>query len=105
MRFARGRGISIHAEEDPHPPVLEPHAAPLRELRQPGFVETDMWTMVSRDQGALLGMTAEEFTRQRAAQVPLGRMEKPEDVATAVSPPWVGLRPSDGNDTQLQPAV
>jgi meso-butanediol dehydrogenase/(S,S)-butanediol dehydrogenase/diacetyl reductase len=51
----------------------------------PGFVETDMWSMVSRDQGKLLGMTAEEFTRQRAAQVPLGRMEKPEDVAHVVA--------------------
>ena len=51
----------------------------------PGFVETDMWTMVARDQGALLGMTPEEFTRQRASQVPLGRMEKPEDVAHVVA--------------------
>jgi meso-butanediol dehydrogenase / (S,S)-butanediol dehydrogenase / diacetyl reductase len=51
----------------------------------PGFVETDMWTMVSRDQGKLLGMTAEEFTRQRASQVPLGRMETPEDVAHVVA--------------------
>ena len=51
----------------------------------PGFVETDMWSVVSRDQGKLLGMTAEEFTRQRAAQVPLGRMEKPEDVAHVVA--------------------
>jgi 3-oxoacyl-[acyl-carrier protein] reductase len=50
----------------------------------PGFVETDMWTMVARDQGALLGMTADEFTRQRRAQVPLGRMEKPEDVASVI---------------------
>jgi NAD(P)-dependent dehydrogenase (short-subunit alcohol dehydrogenase family) len=50
----------------------------------PGFVETDMWTEVSRDQGALLGLTAEEFTRQRAAQVPLGRMERPEDVASVI---------------------
>ena len=51
----------------------------------PGFVETDMWTVVSRDQGALLGMTPEEFTRQRTAQVPLGRMEKPEDVAHVIA--------------------
>src|SRR5260370_11015856 len=51
----------------------------------PGFVETDMWTVVSRDQGKLLGMTPEEFTRQRAASVPLGRMEKPEDVAHVVA--------------------
>jgi meso-butanediol dehydrogenase / (S,S)-butanediol dehydrogenase / diacetyl reductase len=50
----------------------------------PGFVETDMWQMVARDQGKLLGMTAEEFTRQRRAQVPLGRMETPEDVARVI---------------------
>jgi meso-butanediol dehydrogenase/(S,S)-butanediol dehydrogenase/diacetyl reductase len=51
----------------------------------PGFVETDMWSQVSREQGALLGMTAEEFTRHRAASVPLGRMEKPEDVAHVIA--------------------
>jgi 3-oxoacyl-[acyl-carrier protein] reductase len=50
----------------------------------PGFVETDMWTAVARDQGALLGMSPEEFTRQRVAQVPLGRMERPEDVASVI---------------------
>jgi NAD(P)-dependent dehydrogenase (short-subunit alcohol dehydrogenase family) len=50
----------------------------------PGFVETDMWAMVSRDQGKLLGMSAEEFTRQRRSQVPLGRMETPEDVAKVI---------------------
>src|SRR5499427_5145603 len=50
----------------------------------PGFVETDMWRMVARDQGALLGLSSEEFTRQRLAQIPLGRMEHPEDVATVI---------------------
>ena len=50
----------------------------------PGFVETDMWTKVSQEQGAVLGMTAEEFTNQRRAQVPLGRMERPEDVASVI---------------------
>ena len=51
----------------------------------PGFVETDMWAMVARDQGKLLGQTPEEFTRQREKQVPLGRMEKPEDVANVIA--------------------
>jgi NAD(P)-dependent dehydrogenase (short-subunit alcohol dehydrogenase family) len=51
----------------------------------PGFVETDMWTKVAKEQGALLGLTPEEFTRQRAAAVPLGRMEKPEDVAHVIA--------------------
>src|SRR2546425_2782503 len=50
----------------------------------PGFVQTDMWTAVAREQGALLGISAEEFTRQRLAQIPLGRMERPEDVASVI---------------------
>ena len=51
----------------------------------PGFVETDMWTMVARDQSKLLGLTPEEFTRQREKAVPLGRMERPEDVANVIA--------------------
>jgi NAD(P)-dependent dehydrogenase (short-subunit alcohol dehydrogenase family) len=50
----------------------------------PGFVETDMWLAVSREQGQLMGLTPDEFTRQRASQVPLGRMERPEDVAHVI---------------------
>jgi NAD(P)-dependent dehydrogenase (short-subunit alcohol dehydrogenase family) len=50
----------------------------------PGFVETDMWTLVAREQGALLGVSPEEFTRQRLGQIPLGRMERPEDVANVI---------------------
>jgi NAD(P)-dependent dehydrogenase (short-subunit alcohol dehydrogenase family) len=50
----------------------------------PGFVETDMWTLVAREQGALMGLSPEEFTRQRVAQIPLGRMERPEDVANVI---------------------
>ena len=51
----------------------------------PGFVETDMWTIVARDQGALLGLSPEEFTRRRLETVPLGRMERPEDVANVIA--------------------
>jgi NAD(P)-dependent dehydrogenase (short-subunit alcohol dehydrogenase family) len=50
----------------------------------PGFVETDMWTAVARELGALLGLSPEEFTRQRVALVPLGRMERPDDVASVI---------------------
>lgn len=50
----------------------------------PGYVETDMWRAVSQEQGALLGLSAEDFTEQRAAQVPLGRMERAEDVARVI---------------------
>jgi len=51
----------------------------------PGFVETDMWQMVARDQSKLLGLTPEEFTQQRQKSVPLGRMEKPQDVANVIA--------------------
>ncbi len=50
----------------------------------PGFVETDMWHQVAREQGTLLGQTPEEFTRRRVESVPLGRMERPEDVAAVI---------------------
>jgi len=50
----------------------------------PGFVETDMWSQVSKEQSALLGLTPEEFNRQRKAAVPLGRMETAEDVASVI---------------------
>jgi len=41
-------------------------------------------TMIAHEQSALLGMTPEEFTRQREKSVPLGRMERPEDVANVI---------------------
>ncbi len=50
----------------------------------PGYVETDMWASLARDQGTLLGQSPDEFTRERTRQVPLGRMERPEDVANAI---------------------
>jgi len=50
----------------------------------PGFVDTDMWMAVAREQGGLMGLSPEDFTRERAAQVPLGRMERPEDVAHVI---------------------
>ena len=50
----------------------------------PGFVETDMWSKVAREQGALLGMSAGGVHAPAGGVVPLGRMEKPEDVASVI---------------------
>jgi NAD(P)-dependent dehydrogenase (short-subunit alcohol dehydrogenase family) len=50
----------------------------------PGFVETEMWKVVEGELGKLSGISAEEFTRRRLGQVPLGRMERPEDVARVI---------------------
>jgi NAD(P)-dependent dehydrogenase (short-subunit alcohol dehydrogenase family) len=43
-----------------------------------------MWTSVVHAQAALFEQTPEEFARQRRFQVPLGRMERPEDVANVI---------------------
>ncbi|MCC6177055.1 MAG: SDR family oxidoreductase [Chloroflexi bacterium] len=50
----------------------------------PGFVQTDMWTLVEQGVASVLGTTPEEINRQRLAQIPLGRWETPEDVARLV---------------------
>jgi 3-oxoacyl-[acyl-carrier protein] reductase len=50
----------------------------------PGFVETDMWTAVAHEQSALLNQSPEEFTQRQARRIPLGRMERPEDVANVI---------------------
>lgn len=50
----------------------------------PGFVETDMWASLAHQQGAMLNQSPEEFTRQRLRQIPLGRMERPEDAANVI---------------------
>jgi 3-oxoacyl-[acyl-carrier protein] reductase len=50
----------------------------------PGFVETDMWAAVVREQASQLNQSPEEFTRRRVRQIPLGRTERPEDVANVI---------------------
>jgi NAD(P)-dependent dehydrogenase (short-subunit alcohol dehydrogenase family) len=51
----------------------------------PGIVETDMIFQVDREAGeGLLGLPPGEYLRQRVEQIPLGRIEKPEDVANVV---------------------
>jgi meso-butanediol dehydrogenase/(S,S)-butanediol dehydrogenase/diacetyl reductase len=50
----------------------------------PGFVETDMWTYLAQERGERLGQTAEEFSRHARQRIPLGRMERAEDVANVI---------------------
>ncbi|HSL50729.1 MAG TPA: SDR family NAD(P)-dependent oxidoreductase [Candidatus Deferrimicrobiaceae bacterium] len=51
----------------------------------PGIVETDMIFQVDREAGeGLLGLPPGEYVKQRVQQIPLGRIEKPEDVANVV---------------------
>jgi meso-butanediol dehydrogenase/(S,S)-butanediol dehydrogenase/diacetyl reductase len=51
----------------------------------PGIVETDMIFQVDREAGeGLMGLKPGEYVKQRVEQIPLGRIEKPEDVANLV---------------------
>ncbi len=51
----------------------------------PGIVETDMIFQVDREAGeGLMGLKPGEYLKQRVEQIPLGRIEKAEDVANLV---------------------
>ena len=51
----------------------------------PGIVETDMIFQIDREAGEkLFGLPPGEYLKQRVAQIPLGRIETPEDVANVV---------------------
>jgi meso-butanediol dehydrogenase / (S,S)-butanediol dehydrogenase / diacetyl reductase len=51
----------------------------------PGIVETDMIFQVDREAGqGLMGLEPGEYLKQRVEQIPLGRIEKAEDVANVV---------------------
>lgn len=51
----------------------------------PGIVETDMIFQIDREAGErLFGLKPGEYLKQRVEQIPLGRIEKPEDVASLV---------------------
>jgi meso-butanediol dehydrogenase/(S,S)-butanediol dehydrogenase/diacetyl reductase len=51
----------------------------------PGAVDTAMWDQIDREWTALEGWTRGEAWRRRTAGIPLGRPEKPEDVAGVVA--------------------
>jgi NAD(P)-dependent dehydrogenase (short-subunit alcohol dehydrogenase family) len=51
----------------------------------PGIVETDMIFQIDREAGEkLFGLPPGEYLKQRVEQIPLGRIETPEDVANVV---------------------
>ena len=51
----------------------------------PGIVDTDMWQLIDRERGRLLGRQPGELIKEMATLSPLGRVEVPEDVAPLVS--------------------
>ncbi|MCL4370823.1 MAG: 3-oxoacyl-ACP reductase FabG [Chloroflexi bacterium] len=63
---------------------LAPHGVTVNAIC-PGIVDTPMWRQLDRQMTEEYGLAPGEYTRQRLAQVPLGRLETPEDVAEAVA--------------------
>ena len=64
--------------------ALGPHGITVNALC-PGVVETAMWDQLDREAADVYGIPVGEFRRQRLQQIPLGRLERPEDVANAVA--------------------
>jgi NAD(P)-dependent dehydrogenase (short-subunit alcohol dehydrogenase family) len=48
----------------------------------PGIVDTDMWVSIDREWSTLEGKPTGSIKQSRVANIPLGRIETPEDVAT-----------------------
>jgi NAD(P)-dependent dehydrogenase (short-subunit alcohol dehydrogenase family) len=51
----------------------------------PGAVDTAMWEQIDRELGALEGLAQGEAWKRRIRGIPLGRPEKPEDIAKVVA--------------------
>jgi NAD(P)-dependent dehydrogenase (short-subunit alcohol dehydrogenase family) len=51
----------------------------------PGAVETAMWAQIDQEWGALEGLGRGEAWKRRTEHIPLGRPERPEDVAGVVA--------------------
>jgi NAD(P)-dependent dehydrogenase (short-subunit alcohol dehydrogenase family) len=51
----------------------------------PGVVDTEMTRGIHQDKAAISGITPEESFARQAAQIPLGRIESPEEVAGVVA--------------------
>src|SRR5438093_12228225 len=51
----------------------------------PGAVDTAMWEQIDKEWGALEGLGPGEAWKRRIRPIPLGRPERPEDVASVVA--------------------
>ena len=60
--------------------VLAPYGITVNAIC-PGVVDTQMWEKIDAEMGAYEGKAKGEVMRGRIAEIPLGRVEKPEDVA------------------------
>lgn len=64
--------------------TLAPHGIRVNAV-VPGIVETPMWDAIDKQLEELYGVTGGQYRQERASQIPLGRLEKAEDVAAAIA--------------------
>lgn len=64
--------------------ALAPHGITVNAIC-PGIVATPMWDQIDREAAAINNRPIGELRQQRVSQIPLGRIETPEDVAGAVA--------------------
>ena len=51
----------------------------------PGVIATDMWQKVDQERGAILGLKPGELTRKMEAEIPMGRVGSPDEVAALIA--------------------
>jgi 3-oxoacyl-[acyl-carrier protein] reductase len=51
----------------------------------PGVIETPMWQKVDRERGAILGLPPGQLSHKMEAEIPLGRLGKPEEAADLIA--------------------
>lgn len=64
--------------------ALAPHGIRVNALC-PGVVETPMWDQIDRESYEQFGIPVGEHRRERVSNVPIGRIEVPDDVANVVA--------------------
>jgi len=50
-----------------------------------GVIDTAMWQQVDRDRGAILGMHPGQLTEKMEAEIPMGRVGRPDEVASLIA--------------------
>jgi len=64
--------------------ALAPHAITVNAIC-PGVANTSMWQKIQAELSKYEGKAPDEITREREAEIPLGRLVSPEDVARVVA--------------------
>src|SRR2546427_12025238 len=88
------------ASREPPPKAFAPHRVTSNCIC-PGVVQTPLWERLDAEWSAIEGWATGEAWKRRTAGIPLGRPERPEDVAGALRlPRCAGSDSMNGQATQ-----